>query len=194
MVTAGGSRGTVAPMADDDAPVTVVVTRRIKPGCEAAYRAWARGVADVVKTFAGHRGFVVQEPRAPDAPWTLVYRFDTGAHLDAWMQSSVRAEWVARADALAEDGHTHAQFTGLEPFFAPPTTTSGAPPKWKMAVVTGAAVWPIAQGLGALAARAAPDVPALLRSVVVTAGLVVLLTWVVMPRLTKALAPWLFRR
>jgi len=174
-----------------DEAVTVVVTRRIKPGCEDAYRAWTKEITEVAARFPGHRGLVLQEPAAPGAPWTLAYRFDTGAHLDAWLASPERAAHVARADALAEDGHMHAQLTGLEAFFAPSSTP---PPRWKMALVTGAAVWPLAQLLSAGAAAVAPDVPQLARSVVVTAAMVALLTWVVMPRLVRILAPWLARR
>lgn len=185
-------------MSATEEPVTVVVTRRIKPGHEAEYEAWVKDVAAATSRFAGHRGLTLHRPHKARDPWVLVYAFDTGAHLDAWMSSDVRQEFLAKAAAFAEGGHTHAAFTGMEPFFAlPPTASTAAPsppPRWKMAVTTGAAVWPLAQALGWAAGGALPGVSPLLRSALVTAALVALLTWVVMPRLTRVLAPWLFGR
>jgi antibiotic biosynthesis monooxygenase (ABM) superfamily enzyme len=139
----------------------------------------------------------VHRPHTASDPWTLVYRFDTAAHLEGWLSSKERETWVARADAMAEDGHTHAAFTGMEPFFALPSSTTGAPappPKWKMALVTGCAVFPTAQLLGYACALVAPSAPPLARGAVVTTAMVESLTWVIMPRLTRALAPWLFAR
>ena len=62
-----------------------------------------------------------------------------------------------------------------------------------MAVATGAAVWPLSQALGYVVALALPDLALPLRGLIVTAVMVALLTWVVMPRLTRWLAWWLFR-
>lgn len=180
-------------MVDTD-PVTVVVTRLIKSGCEDAFRAWVDDVRAVVATYPGYRDLALHAPRSGENRWLLVYAFDTGVHLDAWLDSDERARWVARSDALAEGEYTHAAYTGMEPFFALPTPGPPAPPpKWKMAVTTAAAVWPLSQLLGYAVERAMPDLGALLRSVIAVGVMVALLTWVVMPRLTQLLAPWLFR-
>lgn len=181
-------------MADTD-PVTVVVTRIIKPGCEDAFRAWVDDVRTAVAKYPGYKGLTLHAPRTGEDRWVIVYAFDTGAHLDAWLDSDERARWVARAEALAEGGYTHAAFSGMEPFFALPGAAAppSPPPKWKMAVITAAVVWPLSQVLGYAVKLAMPDVGASLRGLIVTAVMVALLTWVVMPQLTRWLAPWLFR-
>lgn len=157
--TLGGAKLTTAcegsrtmppsPMAETD-PVTVVVTRIIKPGCEDAFRASVDDVRVIVAKYPGYKGLTLHAPRAGEDRWVLVYAFDTGAHLDAWLNSDQRTRWVAQADLLAEGGYTHTTFSGMEPFFALPDSVArpSPPPKWKMAVTTAAAVWPLSQVLG----------------------------------------------
>jgi uncharacterized protein len=42
--------------ADADGPVTTTVTRRIKPGHEAAYEALLSGISGAARTFPGYLG------------------------------------------------------------------------------------------------------------------------------------------
>jgi antibiotic biosynthesis monooxygenase (ABM) superfamily enzyme len=73
----------------------------------------------------------------------VVYRFADAETQRAWETSAERAAWLARADELArETGTTHV--SGLETWFALPGRTAPAPPRWKMAVVTFAAIYPLA--------------------------------------------------
>ena len=81
---------------------------------------------------------------------------------------------------------------GLETWFTlPGRPTLPAPPKWKMAVVTWLALLPKVLVLGSLLPM---DLPVVARAAVSTAIPVALLTWVVMPRVTRWLAPWLYAR
>jgi len=62
----------------------------------------------------------------------------------------------------------------------------------KMALVTLAVVYPLSLTLGVLANRwLAPLAPAL-RSLVASAMMIVLMTWVIMPRVTRLLRRWLY--
>jgi uncharacterized protein len=174
-------------------PVTVVITRRIKPGREADYESWVKGVAAVTTRYPGHLGISTFRPEKPGDPYVLVYKFDTGEHLDAWLRSRERDEWVARADEMTEGTYTAQQHTGLETWFTLPGSKLVAPPpRWKMAVVTAIAVWPSAELLGALYRALLGGLPRVFASLATTLTLVTLLTWVVMPLLTRALARWLY--
>jgi hypothetical protein len=173
-------------------PVTVVVSRHVKPGREDDYEAWIRGVTEVALRFEGHLGMNVFRPKSPSDPYVLVYKFDSGAHLDAWLHSPVRAQWVAQAEQMTT-GTQVEHVSGLESWFTLPGTQTRSPPKWKMAVVTGALVFAMGQTLGAgvhhlVDGRWPPWAVALLT----TALMVSLLTWLVMPAATRALRGWLF--
>lgn len=174
-------------------PVTVVVSRRIKPGREPEYEAWVKGVAAVALRYPGHLGISTFRPAKPGDPYVLVYKFDTGEHLDAWLRSEERAEWVARADDMTEGRFEAQQHSGLESWFTlPGRNVVAPPPRWKMAIVTTLAVWPSSMLLGGVFRRALGFLPGPIVSLVVTTVMVALLTWVVMPLLTRVLARWLF--
>jgi antibiotic biosynthesis monooxygenase (ABM) superfamily enzyme len=45
-----------------DGPVTVSVARRVRPGREAQYEAWVRGITAAAARFPGHLGINVLRP------------------------------------------------------------------------------------------------------------------------------------
>jgi antibiotic biosynthesis monooxygenase (ABM) superfamily enzyme len=174
-------------------PVTVVVSRKVKPGREADYERWIKAVTEVALKYEGHLGMNVFRPQRAGDPYVLVYKFDSGEHLDAWLNSPERAAMVKQAEELAIESHAE-HVSGLESWFTlPGAAATIPPPKWKMALVTGVMVYALAQIIGP-AVRYALDahLPPPLTALITTAIMVSLLTWIVMPRVTRLLAGWLF--
>src|SRR5689334_21674937 len=101
-------------------PVTVVVTRRVKPGNQAEYESWIKGVTTVVSRWPGFLGINVFRPSRDGDPYTFVYKFDRGEHLDAWLASDERKDWVQRAEALCEGETVAHHVSGLETWFTLP--------------------------------------------------------------------------
>lgn len=180
-------------MADHVEPVTVLVSRKVKPGREADYEEWIRDVTKAALKYQGHLGMNVFRPEKQGDPYVLVYKFDSGEHLDAWTNSEERARFVQRAKEMATEEHVeHA--SGLESWFRLPGQKAMVPPpRWKMAVVTGVCVWLMGMAIGApLRHVLAERVPPPLIALITTAIMVSLLTWVVLPNVTKLLRAWLF--
>ena len=176
-------------------PVTVVISRKVIAGREAEYEQWIRDVTEVALKFQGHLGMNVFKPQRAGEPYVLVYKFDSGEHLDVWLQSPIRAEFVKRGEAMCEETHVE-HVGGLESWFTlPGAVATIAPPKWKMATVTGSTVWVMGLGLGPLVREPLSTfLPAPVVALIATGVMVVLLTWIVMPQLTKLLRKWLFVR
>ena len=65
------------------------------------------------------------------------------------------------------------------------------PPKWKMAVATFIGVFPVAMLLNLALGPAIRSWPFLLSNALFNACVVILLTWLVMPLVTRALHGWL---
>jgi len=173
-------------------PVTVVVTRRVLPGREADYEHWITGITKVALTFPGHLGMNVFRPQRIGDPYILVYKFDSGEHLDAWVQSEERARWIAEAMTMTSESGVE-EASGLETWFTLPGQNAMVPPpKWKMAIVTTVAVFVLANLIGPAVRHLTPTWPSLVSSLVSTVVVVVLLSWVVMPRITRLLARWLY--
>ena len=174
-------------------PVTVLVSRKVKPGREPDYERWIRDVTKAALRYQGHLGMTIFRPEKAGEPYVLVYKFDSGEHLDVWTHSDERKRFVDEAQTMTSEEHVE-HVGGLESWFRLPGTKAVlAPPKWKMAVVTGTCVWLMGMAIGAPLRHALEDhVPLPVVSLITTAIMVALLTWVVMPNLTKVLRRWLF--
>jgi len=170
-------------------PVTTTVTRRVKPGHEDAYEQFLAGISGAARAFPGYLGIEVFRP-APGASgeYRTVYRFDSPAHLRAWLDSAERAAWLARAEPHAA-GPMRAEFlTGLESWFTLPARPgAAAPPPYKMALVTWVTIFPLITVVVIVAAPLIGGLPLVPRLAVTTLATVSLMTWVVMPRVTRLL-------
>jgi antibiotic biosynthesis monooxygenase (ABM) superfamily enzyme len=65
------------------------------------------------------------------------------------------------------------------------------PPRWKMAIVTVVGVWPVSLLVPWLLNPLVSGLPAPLQVLSMAVGIVILLTWAVMPLLVRMLSPWL---
>lgn len=177
-----------------EGPVTVVICRKIRPGKEAEFEPWLRGVCQEALKFPGHMGVnVIRPAEAGSREYVLTFRFDTYAHLAAWESSDVRAAWLARAEPFTEGAVRRKVVTGLEHWFTLPGAPRALPPpRHKMAVVTWLAIFPLVFVIGPAINTVAAAAPALVRTMLTAAILVSLMTYVVMPLMTRLFARWLF--
>jgi antibiotic biosynthesis monooxygenase (ABM) superfamily enzyme len=178
---------------DVSSPVTVVLSRTPKRGQEAELGEWLREVLVVASAFPG---CLSVEVIAPDPPHTsdyvIVFQWATKRDFDRWHESAERHRWLERVEGLSHEPVVQT-ISGLEPWFAiaGTPTASAAPPKWKMALVTFAVIWPLNTALTFFAAPVERQLLMPVRTAIAAAVLVPLLTWVVMPRVTRMLSSWL---
>jgi uncharacterized protein len=181
------------PPADGDGPVTTTVTRRVKPGHEAAYEAFLAGITGAARAFPGYLGVEVFRPAVGGGEYRTVYRFDSPAHLRGWLDSPERAAWLERAEPHVA-GPMRTQFlTGLEGWFTLPAQPGAPPPPpYKMAIVTWVTIFPLITLIVVALAPLIGGLPVVVRLAVTTAVAVPLMTWVIMPRMTRLLHRWLY--
>lgn len=181
----------------EEGPVTVSISRRVRPGRERDYETWLRGITRAASRFAGHQGVSVLRPSgATGGRWVLIYRFDSWAHCAAWEDLQTRADHIAQLGDMVEGAAQTRRVTGLEAWFDLPEVPAARPaPRWKMAlvliVVVFALVYPLQRLLGPVLAQAGWPAPLITLGVVTLQ--VVVMTWVVMPPVTRLLRGWLFR-
>lgn len=171
-------------------PVKIVIERRPRPGAEQRFHAWTANLLAEASRAPGHEGASVFS--APGGVHVLLLRFASAAHLDAWQRSSAYGALLEAGEAVSTAASDAQVRSGLETWFTLPDRPSpGAPPpKWKMALLTWLSLLPM---VIALAFILAPfELPFLLNAATSTAIPVVMLTWVVMPRLTRVLYGWLY--
>jgi antibiotic biosynthesis monooxygenase (ABM) superfamily enzyme len=174
-------------------PVTTTVTRRVKPGHEAFYEQFLAGVIAAAKEFPGHLGVeVFRPPSATAGEYRTVYRFDTEEHLRAWLDSDERATWLERAEPHVVGPMRTSFVTGLETWFTLPSRPGTTPPPYKMALLTWITIFPLITGIVLISGPLIEDLPLVVRLGITTALAVPLMTWVVMPRVTRLLRRWLY--
>jgi uncharacterized protein len=175
-------------------PVTATVTRRVKPGHEDAYEEFLAGISGAAKAFPGYLGEEVFRPASgAGGEYRIVYRFDSPAHLRGWLDSPERAAWLQRAEPHAA-GPMRTQFlTGLESWFTLPRQPGAPPPPtYKMAVLTWVTIFPLITLVVVVSAPLIGRLPLVPRLAVTTLVTVSLMTWAVMPRVTRLMRGWLY--
>jgi antibiotic biosynthesis monooxygenase (ABM) superfamily enzyme len=164
-------------------PVTVVVTRRVLPGRQRDFAAWSERLLEAAGAIPGYLGTTVLADAA--GTWHIVERFADESSLKAWEKTAARARLIEEANRFSTAERQ--SLSGLETWFDVP----GAPPRWKMAVTTFVAAYPIAYLFLRFAGPHEASWPASMRALLTVSILVPALTWIVMPRLTRLLRHWL---
>jgi antibiotic biosynthesis monooxygenase (ABM) superfamily enzyme len=176
-----------------DDPVTVLYSRRVKPGREADFEAWARGIVAAARQFPGHLGASVLD--APGSrEYHILFSFADRKSLRAWLDSAERRRWLTRVGGLLEADRGLQQLTGLETWFKLPgsnVATMKPPPRWKMWLVSLVAVYPLVLAFQALLVPRMVGLPLPLRALLFPLVLLTLMTFVVMPVVTRVLRRWL---
>jgi antibiotic biosynthesis monooxygenase (ABM) superfamily enzyme len=170
-------------------PVTVTIARRVAPGREADFEDFSSALTRAATAYPGFLGAGMLRPGHTGEPWHVVFRFDSVAHLRAWEVSPERAELLAAGEELVHSTDEH-RVTGLETWFALPSRTAPAPPRWKMFTVSVVAIF-VLQLVFNLALQPLA-LPVLVRVALVAVAVTALMTWLVMPRAAHLLQDWLY--
>lgn len=175
-------------------PVTVVVSRFVQPDHEQDYQRWALRVLEAAEHNPHHLGAVLLSPGAGQSHlYHLVLRFADEASLQAWEHSETRQRLTREADAFSTAEWQQA--TGMEAWFALPEAPGLPPPaKWKMAVTTFFAAYVLTAIIIPLESLMIPHWPFLVSNIVTNALLVVLLTYAVLPTISRFARRWLYPR
>jgi antibiotic biosynthesis monooxygenase (ABM) superfamily enzyme len=173
-------------------PIHVAITRRIKPGCEQEFQTalkefFARSLAE-----SGVHGaaMLVPPPGSSSSEYGIIRSFAGAAERDAFYTSPLYLEWKNRIASVSEGEPQIRQLHGLEAFFR--QDGSSPPPRWKMAIATYLGVVPVIMTLALTLGPLIRSWNFVLNNLVFNACVVALLTWVVMPVITRLLGGWLY--
>lgn len=176
--------------------VTAVIKHRIRPDAVAGYEAWLKRIVPIAERFPGHRGVHIIRPAGGASIYTVTIRFDSVLHADDWFQSSARRELLAEAAPLLENDEQVQTVSGLEFWFDAAAGAKQAR-RYKQFLLTLAVIFPLTIAVPAIVAWVAHAIPVLnnfyLAHFVTSAIVVALMAYVVMPRVTRWVSPWLYR-
>ncbi|MBD1843052.1 antibiotic biosynthesis monooxygenase [Cyanobacteria bacterium FACHB-63] len=177
-----------------DPPVTVDVLQQVRRGKEREFEALLEQIISAASTFEGYLGSSVFRPsHQDDNEYRIVFKFDRLENLKRWENSSIRHRFLSQAHNLTVNAGTFSIITGLETWFTLPAKPGMLPPpRYKMVLVSGMAIFGINQILTVLPLSWLAQLPSILRLLILVFLTTTLMTYIVMPRLTKLLAWWLY--
>jgi uncharacterized protein len=173
--------------------VTVVVTRKVKRGHESEYEDWLRRILEEAKSMKGYLGTTIQKPTSGSTEYTSIFRFDTVDNLRKFEDSELHAKYLREVVDYVEADAIWKKFTGLDFWFSPPKgTVIPQPSRFRISLVTIAIVFGLVLSIGQIIGMIATEVPVYIRLFVTISIVIPLMTYVIMPRITRVLAKWIY--
>ena len=171
-------------------PIHIAITRRVRPGCEAEFQAALREFFQASFGQGGVLGasMLTPPPGSDSHKFGILRSFASETERDEFYESPMFKTWEQRASTLTEGEPEYRELHGLEAWFRSPRNP---PPRWKMATVTLLGVYPVSLLIGVVLSATLKKLPLVLNLLVVSAIIVSMLTWVVMPFVTRLLHGWL---
>jgi uncharacterized protein len=173
-------------------PIHIAITRQVKRGRERDFERELLAFAQCSLAESGARGVhcLYPPPGSPLNEYGILRTFASESDREAFYQSKLYREWLATIEFLVEGQPKYRELNGLEAWFRNPNPPN--PPRWKMALLTWLAVWPVSMAVPALFnPLIGTKLPNTVFAGVVAAGIVLVLTWVAMPVLAKLARHWL---
>jgi uncharacterized protein len=170
----------------------------VRPSSSATeYERWLGEIAPLCKASPGNLDWHIVRPiPGVTETYTVIIRFDTIEHLKNWMESPERERLIKEVQPLFVGADDFYIRSGLDFWFTPAGAKARLPVRWKQYLLTWSAIYPLALGVPfvvspVLRLLGVPtSVP--LTTLAVTAVVVFLMVYAVMPRYTRLVQRWLF--
>ena len=175
-----------------DEPIHIAIMLRVRKSRVAEFQRALADFAHQSLAEPGARGVqtLYPPPGSVSTDYGILRSFASASEREAFYGSPLFKNWLAEIEPMVEGKSSPRQLSGLEAWFR--DGGEPLPPRWKMALLTWPAVWFVSMLVRAILAPAlGRNIPQVIESGLITAGVVATLTWVAMPLVVKIARPWL---
>lgn len=178
---------------------SVVITHHVSPALQAEYETWLQEIGPVCRSSAGLLDWHIIRPIAGYTDtYSVMIRYETERQLTQWLDSPQRQALIAKAAHLLAGQEEYRVSSGLDFLFMQPNVAPAKPPvRWKQFLVTWSAIFPLVSVMQWLLVpildEAGLPPNRIVYTFFVTAVVVALMVYVVMPRYVKLVQHWLHR-
>lgn len=174
-----------------------IIEHQVRTGEADRFRSVVHALIEAARGFPGYVGVDVGEP--PDdqhgqSSWRIVVRFQNEEQLRSWRGSTQAQRWQRAADALTIGAPRIERANGLETWFALPSRDTAPPPKWKTAVTSAIGIYPLLLIVPSIFGPLTKDLPIWLATIISVIVMSPLITWVVMPIVSRIFRSFLYAR
>lgn len=175
-------------------PITVVISRRVVQGQEQRFEQLSSEMTQRASRFPGYLGADMFRPAsAGDPEYRIIFKFADATTLADWQASAERSETLQQIEPLLVAPGEVETLSGIVNWFTlPGHNPVKPPPKWKMTFVSWLALYPTVTLIFFLFGEQLQHIPLLLRTLLVTAVVMIAMSYLLMPRFTRWFAFWLF--
>ncbi|MGO2660301.1 antibiotic biosynthesis monooxygenase [Mycetocola reblochoni] len=191
-------------------PITVAIERTVDPDRIAEATIWVQTGINLANKYPGFLGSGWVRTGPESETWHMLYRFEDEQTLRDWEESAERGRWLSSGEEFVHHRRSEKR-TGIEGWFDVPHTpviasdgtmtgstpiVTPPPPRWKQAVSIWLGFFPLNLLFTLLVGALVPGwdaVPVPLKVLITTLVLTPLMAYLVLPRVTAALRPWLER-
>lgn len=176
------------------APLATVFRRRVRVGFEARYEEWLAGIARAAARSPGNQGTTILRPSEEAGEYVAITQFDSAESLGAWLESTDRASWLSRLEAIDVCRENVVTLAGMERWLTLPPGRPDLPPRYKTAALVLLGLYPLLLVLDVVLGPRLAELPrpvGLLASLLVSVSIMV---GFVLPWLTRVFGGWLHPR
>jgi len=175
---------------------SVVISHEIPEGKEREYEQWLEEIGPICRSYPGNIDWQIVLPiKGLTNTYTVIIRFDTIENLERWMFSEDRKLLILKSVPFLAKKDQYQIKSGLD-FLFTDAAPAKAPVRWKQFLVTWSAIYPLSLAVPLLVlpilSRAGLPLNRYLDGLFISACIVFLMVYVVMPRYTKLIRKWLF--
>lgn len=169
--------------------VHVAILRVVKPGRELEFEKLIQEFFTAAEQHPGVAGAYLIRPfvGAASREYGILRSFKSAQDRDRFYRSDLYQRWNEAVSPLVEGGPKRQHLHGMEAFFR---ERASSPPRWKMAVLTWVGVDIAVYAFASTVPRVV-QLPGVVNFFLVNALVVITLTWILMPLITKLFHRWL---
>jgi len=177
-------------------PITIVISEIIEPSQMQEYEAWTTGINQAAQQFEGFLGVETIRPRDHDHPeYVVIVKFDHYLNFRKWVRSATYQYWIEKSHDLVSARSLQQLPSGMEMWFTLPKNAPRKMPQpayYKQVILGVITVYPLILVANVVIGPFLKGFPPLLGLLISVTFVSALLTYPVMPWLTKLLSFWLY--
>lgn len=181
-------------MAQTEEKTALIIEHTVKVSEQKRYEKWLAEILNAVSRASGYLGREVFPQGGTGKTYTTIVRFNSPENLHGWLGSAERSEFIEQLDDILENGDRTTIKAGIDVWFEPADAPRKTP-AYKQFLVTLAGIYPLSlivpNFLSPLFASNNLLGNRFVSGFFVSAVIVGLMTYLVMPNATRLLHGWL---